>query len=95
MTATCDKCGHKYVIGEWPYCPHGELGGGGYGSFQSYVDPHLLPGSDPRAQSVEFNERLGRRVKGVLIESREQRRKLMKETNTDWAPRPQGEGAEF
>lgn len=91
----CDGCGEEYGIGEWPYCPHGGLGGGGYAPFASYVDPHLLPHQDSRAHSTEFNERLGRHVTGVKIESREQRRKIMREQNIDWASRPQGEGAEF
>ena len=23
MTRVCDRCGHTYAIGAWPWCPHG------------------------------------------------------------------------
>lgn len=91
----CVECGSQRESGDWPWCPHDRDGKYGHTPFQSYIDPHLLPYKDPRAHETEFNERLGRMVTGVRVTSREQRRRLMKETNTEWAPRPQGEGAEF
>jgi len=96
----CDICGAKLVVGggpgEWckgnpeyhkPMKMHGL-----YDPFTPYVDPHLLPYSDPRAHETEFNKNLGRHVRGVRITSREQRRKLMKENGIDFAPRPYGSG---
>lgn len=91
----CDACGAQRTVGQNPFCPHDGFGAALQEPFTEYVDPHLLPHSDPRAHDSEFNPRLGRVVTGVRITSREQRRRIMKETNTDWAPRPQGEGAEF
>jgi hypothetical protein len=88
----CDDCGQEIRIGEWPFCPHGAPGRFGYDSFASYVDPNILPDSDPRARDVEFNKNLGRHVKGTLITSRAQRRKLMKEQNLEFAGRPYGTG---
>lgn len=86
------ECGVIWGCGDWPICPHGALGGGGYAPFTPYVDPHLLPANDPRAQASEFNPNLGRVVRGVKIESREQRRRLMKEAGVDWAGRAYGTG---
>lgn len=87
----CDSCGKRWAIGEWPHCPHG-YGKHGHAPFTSYVDPHILPDSDPRAQHTEFNKNLGFKVKGTLIESREQRKALMKEQGLDWAGREHGTG---
>jgi len=28
MSDRCDKCGHPFMIGDWPFCPHGESHGG-------------------------------------------------------------------
>lgn len=89
----CDACGKERVVGADPYCPHGGgFGAGLYDPFTPYVDPHLLPASDPRAKDVEFNKNLGREIKGVRITSREQRRALMKEQGLDWAGRSHGTG---
>lgn len=40
-TATCDKCGQEYGIGEWPLCPHGVPMG--HMTFRPYVDEMVGP----------------------------------------------------
>lgn len=80
---TCDVCGAKLQIGggpgEWckgdpKYHEPGEFGRGLYEAFDSYVDSDILPRTDPR---VQYHNGWGR--PGVLIESRSDRKKLMKE----------------
>jgi len=96
---TCDICGAELIIGggpgEWckgdpeyhkPMKIHGL-----FDPFTPYVDPHILPFGDPRANVEGVHPVLGK-IRGTLIESREQRRAIMKEQNLDWAPRPYGEG---
>lgn len=89
----CVDCGEERTPGDYPFCKGGHTGrgGGGYGKFVKYVDPNILPAEDPRA-CHEGVDGAGRRFKGTLIESREQRRHLMKEQNLEWAGRPVGEG---
>jgi hypothetical protein len=75
----CDKCGSEYSIGDWPFCTgdpdgHKPAVHFGYDPLDSYVDPDLLPHNDPRCTS---RNEFGR--KGVLIESRSQRKQLMRE----------------
>jgi len=93
----CDKCRSQVSIGDWPYCKgsandHKPGGKGGYAPFEEYIDPHILPYSDSRARETGFNRHLGRNIMGTRITSREQRRKLMKDNNIDFAPRPYGGG---
>lgn len=93
----CDACGAELKVGDWPFCKgdpsdHVNDGSFGFPPFEPYIDPHILPHSDPRAHSTGFNKHLGRNLTGTLIESREQRRKIMKEQNLDWAPRAYGTG---
>lgn len=89
----CDECGAKLRIGDWPFCKGDPLAhkpgqsGFGFDPFTPYVDPHILPFSDPRAHAEEFNAALGRVVRGTKIESREQRKALMREQGLDWAGR--------
>ena len=89
----CVDCGEERTVGDYPFCKGGHRGrgGGGYDKFVKYVDPNILPPEDPRA-CHEGTDASGRKVKGALIESREQRRYLMKEQNLEWAGRPIGEG---
>ncbi len=89
----CVDCGEERTVGDYPFCKGGHRGrgSGGYDKFVKYVDPNILPADDPRAQH-EGGDASGRRFKGALIESREQRRHLMKEQHLEWAGRPAGEG---
>ncbi len=92
----CDRCGAILRVGDWPFCKgdpidHVSSKGFGFDPFVPYVDPNILPHSDPRARHEGVTHD-GRRVRGTLIESRSQRRQIMKEQNLDWAPRPYGEG---
>lgn len=75
---TCDKCGGEYGIGDFPFCKgnkedHGKMHGFD-DAFEPYVDVQLLDKKDPRCTST--NE-LG--MRGVMINSRSERRQLMKE----------------
>jgi hypothetical protein len=92
----CDECGGELRVGDWPFCrgrasAHAPGRGFGFDPFTPYVDPHILPHGDPRACHETVTPQ-GLKVRGTLIESREQRRHIMKEQNLDWAPRPYGEG---
>ena len=77
-TIHCDKCGADYGIGDYPFCKgskedHGPMHGLDE-AFTPYVDIQLLPKDDPRCTSVnEFG------IRGVPINSRSERRALMKE----------------
>lgn len=77
---TCDQCGITYGIGDSPWCRDrhesvlkSEFGGG----FEPYVDADILPPKDPRVALSGYRNANGRR--GVLIDSRSTRAKLMKE----------------
>jgi hypothetical protein len=74
----CEKCGGEYGIGDFPFCKgdpsqHGAMSG--YDDpFEPYVDVQLLDRKDPRCNGI--NER---GVKGITINSRSERRSLMKQ----------------
>lgn len=74
-TITCEKCGIEYGIGDFPFCKggHGKMSGFDE-AFEPYVDIQLLQKRDPRNTSE--NE-LG--MRGVPINSRSERRAIMKE----------------
>ena len=88
----CDECGSDYGISDWPWCKGtGDHTAGKYGHapFPFYTDEHLLSAEDPRAQHVGLNG-AGEPCRGVLLESREQRRKIMKEQGVEWKGRKYG-----
>lgn len=75
---TCEKCGAEYGIGQFPFCrgraeDHGQMLGFD-DAFEPYVDTQLLDRKDPRCDSVDQ-----RGVRGVMINSRSERRNLMKQ----------------
>lgn len=75
---SCEKCGGEYGIGDFPFCKgnkqdHGKMHGFD-DAFEPYVDVQLLQSTDSRCTSK--NE-LG--MRGVQINSRSERRQLMKE----------------
>lgn len=77
-TVKCEKCGGEYGIGDFPFCrgnvqDHGQMQGFD-DAFEPYVDTQILDKSDPRCSSVNH---LG--MRGVAINSRSERRQLMKE----------------
>lgn len=77
-TVKCEKCGGEYTIGAFPFCKgrqedHGVMSGFDE-PFEPYVDTQILDKKDPRCTGV--NE-LG--FKGIPINSRSERRALMKE----------------
>ena len=77
----CDECGSDYGISDWPFCKGtGDHGRGifGYEPFKSYTDEHLLPPDTPMSQHRGLNL-AGDPCIGTYIESREQRRAIMKE----------------
>jgi hypothetical protein len=39
----CDKCGAEIQIGEWPFCPHGQMTHFGDEPLTPYVDHNLGP----------------------------------------------------
>jgi hypothetical protein len=70
-------------VGAFPWCKgnpddHGEMSGFDDG-FEPYVDTQILDRKDPRCDSVD-----PRGVRGVLINSRSERRRLMKEQNLQY-----------
>jgi hypothetical protein len=74
----CEKCGGVYGIGDFPFCKgskqdHGKMHGFDE-AFEPYVDVQLLEKKDPRCTSTNA---LG--MRGVMINSRSERRQLMKE----------------
>lgn len=76
-TIHCEKCGGDYTEGAFPFCKgrvedHGEMGGFD-DAFEPYVDTQILDRKDPRCDSVD-----ARGVRGVQINSRSERRQLMK-----------------
>ena len=78
---TCDACGKDYGIGDWPFCKGtGDHRPGifGYEPFESYIDEHILPPDTPMSREIGQNL-AGEVVRGTRIESREQRRAIMKE----------------
>lgn len=77
----CDECGKDYGISDWPWCKGtGDHTPGKFGMnpFSSYTDEHLLPPDNPLARHVGLNG-AGEPVRGTLIESREQRKRIMRE----------------
>jgi len=73
----CEKCGAEYGVGQFPFCKglpsdHGTMSGFDEG-FEPYVDTQLLDRKDTRCDSVD-----PRGVRGVAINSRSERRNLMK-----------------
>ena len=74
----CEKCGHTYGIGDFPFCKgspadHGQMRGFD-DPFEPMVDVQLLPHTDPRCTGTNA---LG--MRGVPINSRSERRAYMKE----------------
>lgn len=73
----CEKCGTEYGVGQFPFCkglPSDHGGMSGFDdSFEPYVDTQLLDRKDPRCTSVDR-----RGVAGIPINSRSERRNLMK-----------------
>jgi hypothetical protein len=77
-TVKCEKCGGTYGAGAFPFCKgnpddHGAMGGFD-DAFEPYVDTQILSRDDPR---VNDKNELG--IPGVRINSRSERRNLMKE----------------
>lgn len=77
----CDACHGERRPGDWPHCdgkPDGHIPGHfGYDAFEPYVDADLLSRQDPRVAKGGYRNEAGR--PGILIESRSQRKALMKE----------------
>jgi hypothetical protein len=88
----CEVCNRPRSPGDWPWCPHGSPRNFGFDPFTPYVDPNILPWTDPRAQHEVFSPIFRRKIKGTLITSREQRKAIMKEQGLDWAPRTHESG---
>ena|SRR5260221_2093666 len=72
----CVGCGKERRMGEWAWCPHG-FGNGGLDPMEPYVDSDLLDRKDPRVALGGYKNEYGR--PGVLIETRSDRKKLMRE----------------
>jgi len=82
-TIHCERCGSDYGEGDFPYCKgdpkgHGSMHGFDE-AFEPYVDIQLLERKDPRCNSVNA---LG--IPGVMINSRSERRALMKEKDLQY-----------
>lgn len=78
-TVKCDECGSDIRIGSWPFCggdatKHSSVGDSWHDGFTPYIDCQLLDKSDPRCTEVNH---LG--MRGVMINSRSERRQIMKE----------------
>lgn len=87
-TVTCDDCGKRYGVGDWPHCKGtGDHSPGKYGHnpFPEYVDEHILEGG----KDVGPNG-AGETVRGTRISSRDQRRQIMKENQIEFGGRRYG-----
>ena len=76
----CDECGSSYGISDWPWCKGtGDHTPGKFGHkpFCPYTDEHLLPPDTPMSQHHGLNL-AGDPCIGTYIESREQRKAIMK-----------------
>lgn len=40
---SCDRCGHVFEIGDWPFCPHGRSSLAVHGDALDYIDENLGP----------------------------------------------------
>lgn len=40
---TCEKCGSELAVGDWPFCPHGDVHWAVHGDECDYVDENLGP----------------------------------------------------
>lgn len=73
---TCEKCGAELAVGDWPFCPHGRVGG--YASFKDDI-PGGLVVENYGPQPMRFD-------------SHSERRRYMKEQGLQerekWSPTP-------
>lgn len=92
--ATCERCGQIYSIGDWPYCPHGEMRTFGNNPFKEYVDENLAPDHlNPKTQGLSLG---GKHVVGVRVTSRDQRKMLMRAGKLEFrSPKRGMPGCEF
>lgn len=42
--STCDRCGAEVKVGDWPWCPHGEVRRFGEEPLEPYFDEHIRQG---------------------------------------------------
>lgn len=72
---TCEKCGRKLIVGDWPFCPHPNVhveGMGMLGKFSPYFDEHVSK-------------------EGAWVTSLADRRRLMKENRMDYKGKKVGD----
>jgi len=80
----CERCGGKRIIGDAPWC-NGDPADHvrekaqtyGFAPMDPYVDADILDRKDPRVAQGGYRNSEGR--PGILIETRSDRRKLMRE----------------
>ena len=85
----CEKCGAELKIGSWPFCKGAQNdhapGMFGFDPFQSYVDEHILSDGKDIGPNLA-----GEIVQGTRIDTRSERRKIMKEEGLEWKGRKYG-----
>lgn len=85
----CEACGGERRVGDWPFCkgdPSDHAPGKfGHDPFPGYVDEHILEGGNDIGPNGA-----GEIVRGTRIDTRSQRRKLMKEANLEFKGRRYG-----
>lgn len=72
----CDKCGHEFRIGDYPFCPHDNVHG------------CLHMGEEPMESYVDYN--LTEEPEGVEITTRGQRRRIMEENHFEYRKKREG-----
>lgn len=78
----CIRCGKIIEVGDWPSCTgdpsdHVMEHAFGYNPMEPYVDADILDRKDPRVEKGGYRNAEGRA--GILIETRSDRKRLMKE----------------
>lgn len=85
----CDVCGGERRVGDWPFCkgdPKDHVPGKyGFDPFQGYVDEHILEGGRDIGPNLA-----GEIVQGTRIDSRSERKAIMKREGIEFAGRKYG-----
>ena len=75
----CERCGKELVIGQWPWCPHGDARNFGDLPLEPYVDEHIAAGGTDVGYDSEGNP-----YRGHLITTRGERRRLASRNHADY-----------
>jgi hypothetical protein len=96
MSVECEECGARVEIGQWPWChgdasKHVKIDGFGFEPFEPYVDSNILERTDPRVRRGGYRDERG--APGILIETRSDRRQLMRSLGLQFGSRDSRPGS--